>query len=353
MIIYILFTFINTGFLFFSESSFLKQKCKLLKLNYQYLERISLLVSFTISVLFIALRNIDMADDTYNYYIYFKYPNKEFEYGFFLLTLLVKSFTNNFTFFLIITTVLSLAPIYWLIGKLNNKWIYIFFYHAFITYIFNFAIIRQCIAMGIMSIAVYNLFYLNKTKFNQIIIFLFMLLLAFSFHRVSLFFIPLLLFKIIKINKKKLVIIILITLIFFLLREHILNYIFLQLIPFKSYYLEQIYGLEEFGVIPFTVFLGLHFLAMYSKKKKIINSIDPLIWINAFFLYITIFTYWFPAYGRILQFGYLNSTFLLGSITSLYYKENKVKANIIILIMFMFYIYMLTRNPYHVIPYFF
>lgn len=355
MIFYLIFTIINVSLVFVVENGMLFHISILQKLSKKKAMLFILSLSCLISIIVISSRNIEMADDTYNYYEFFNGPYTGFaEYGFFLLTKFIRLFTSNFHIFLLITTTLSIAPFYIILNKITkNKWIYLFLYHVFLLYIFNFAIIRQCIAMSLVMMGVYFFSRAKIQRVKRILLFLFFTLIGALFHRISFFILPVLLFEFITFDRKKIMLLIILPLLFIVFKEDIINFIFTSLLPEKAIYLNEQTGIENFGIIPFIVFCAIACTNILIEKKCIIQSKNNLLVnINYYFIYICLFFYWFPAYGRILQFGYLNAAFLLGSLFDsefLSKGKNKWKC---LLICLLFYIYMLSRNPYHVIPYF-
>lgn len=354
MLIYILFMFLNVSLISLSESDIIAKVCKKVNISHTLFIKLCLVISCLMSVTFIAMRDVGVADDTDSYYQFFMGPYSGFaEYGFYLLTKFIRFFTNNFHVYLFITSMIAITPIYFLISKVkNNKWVYIFLYHTFILYIFNFAIIRQCIAMGIVALGIYFLGFINASRIKRVVLYVFLILCATMFHKIALFMLPVFLFDYINLDKRKLIIIVITTLLLVIFKNHITNFVFTIIIPNKAIYLNESTGIENFGFIPFLVFTALSLLTIYLKNNKVnVENEQLLIKLNYYFMYINIFFFWFPAYGRVLQFGYLNATFLLGSFLNLNILIRSKAKYFIVIFMIIFYIYMLTRNPYHVIPY--
>lgn len=353
MIFYLFLPFIVCGIVYIVEKDKYKIFPFLTKMNKTKLINFMLILSCFICIAVLTLRNPKVADDTYNYYTFFENPYPSFaEYGFFLLAKFVRMFTSNFHIFLLVTSSISIIPFYYLVYKINNnKWVYLFLYHVFLIYIYNFAIIRQSIAMSIVFLGIFYFNQSEKTLNQRRFIFLGYILLAFLFHRISVILIPILFVDNILLNKKRIIYFIVITFILFFLKDKLLFILFNFFLPDKLIYLESQTGISSFGIIPFTVFLSVALLYIYQHNWKF--EIENIyVKVNYYFIFIALFLYWFPAYGRILQFGYLNIVFLLGNCLNFENFKKKYVKKFCFVICILFYVYLLLQNPYHVIPYY-
>ena len=308
--------------------------------------------SFLILILILTFRNIHCANDTIFYYNYFMHPEidvPKFEILYDLTNKLVYYLHGNYNCLLFVNAFLSLFPVFYVINKIKiNKYIYIFIYQTLVLYIFNFAIMRQTIAMSLLLMAVY--FYLTKEGSKKFIYYSFFVLLAIGFHKSAILFFPIILLDIVKFDKNKLVIVVLTTIFITLFRKNILIFVFELVAPDKIFYIENMNF--DFGIVPFVLFLsGIIIDSFCTLETNMFEySYNLIKKINIFMLYFCTFLCWIPLTGRFNQYGYLNLMFLLGFLYNKIY-EKKYKY-IFILILFMFYIIMLIKNPYQVIPYF-
>ncbi len=305
-------------------------------------------------ILIVGLRSNICADDTIFYYNYFMDPNVmlKFEFGYDLLNKLIYYLTGNFNCLLLVNAALSILPIFYVISKINeNRYIFILLYQSLVLYFFNFAIMRQTIAMSFCLLAVYFLITLKNNR-NKIIAYSLCFLFAIFVHRTALLFSPVILLYYFRISKKMFFSFILCSIIITVFRKPILVAVFSAFFPDKvSVYLNSFYF--DFGIVPVSLFAFGVLLKLYFSKKGKNNVIDFLSLINVCFLYLSSVLCWFPATGRLVQYGYLNLMFLLGYLYNkdLYY-DKRLKI-LFIVIMILFYFIMLLKNPYHIVPYIF
>lgn len=312
------------------------------------------IVFWTIGLIFIlivSLRSPDTAADTNVYYEFFNAPYIGFaEIGYYYLNVFVRLFTDNFNVFLFVTSVLSIGPIWYIISKQTNRWIYVFLFQVLSLYYYNFAIIRQCIAMAFIALAFY--FVLSKlyNSIKSFVIYVILFLIAFSFHRISIIFFPIYFLLKIKYSKNIIIFLSAIIILITIFHEQLLYLAFSLIAPDKTNL--YINSSISFGILPTMLFFCN--LIMYNylivSKNKIENDTKDLYIINNVFLILSVFFFWIPTYGRILQFGHLNSLFLLGNMYNKYNITKKYK-HLFLVGFIVYWLYILVSNPYNIYPY--
>lgn len=188
------------------------------------------LIVFGILVLFLILRAPSVGVDADNYKKIFEYyHNVDFsemlvrgrhEIGFKYYCKIFSLIFNNYSFFLMVTSILSMIGVYYFIKDNSKNYIqslYIFITFNFYGYFFG--ILRQCLAI---SILLYSLKFIKERKLFP---FLLSVFLAFLFHKTALVFLPLYFVYNLKIDKKKLVIWGTLIILFLIFKDYILQFI--------------------------------------------------------------------------------------------------------------------------------
>lgn len=236
------------------------------------------ILSGVVLILFATFRSnmINIDTNTYiNYYktvpsfkYLFEYNNYYFEKGYVFLNMLVSSIGLNYRFFLFITASLSISLIMTSIYKYTKYcFITLFIYFSNFYFLNELLIMRTGIAFSILFFAIRYLKY-DKKKYILLVI------LGSFFHRISLVaLLPILLFKIEFIRKRKLVLISL-AVAFILGRGGIIPFIANNLITFLPHkiiiYFEN-YEPKEASYRQLILFLPifLYFLKNFYKYKNV------------------------------------------------------------------------------------
>ena len=175
-------------------------------------------------------------------------------------------------------------------------------------------------------------------------------LIAFSFHRISIIFFPIYFLLKIKYSKNIIIFLSAIIILITIFHEQLLYLAFSLIAPDKTNL--YINSSISFGILPTMLFLCN--LIMYNylivSKNKIENDTKDLYIINNVFLILSVFFFWIPTYGRILQFGHLNSLFLLGNMYNKYNITKKYK-HLFLVGFIVYWLYILVSNPYNIYPY--
>lgn len=215
-------------------------------------------ISLILLFAFTAFRNVNLGGydaENYQSFFIFKVPylkdflkyNSEYEYGFGLFSSIIKTMINDYRFFQISYTLLSIILLKILIKKLefriNERNLFLFIYFCY-RYLWNsFVLLRQNIAVLVIWIAFFTL--LNKP-----VRYYFNLIVTFFWHKssiVNIFVFPMIrLFR--NIGKKKLILITTITSVFLLIfSQPIFNLLLLFLTKFTGMkYNRYFWGLNEF-----------------------------------------------------------------------------------------------------------
>lgn len=250
------------------------------------------ILSGLVLILFATFRSnmINIDTNTYiNYYktvpsfkYLFEYNNYYFEKGYVFLNMLVSSLGLSYRLFLFLTASLSLCLIMSSIYKYTNYcFLTLFIYFSNFYFLNELLIMRTGIAFSILFFAFRYLKY-DKKKYILLVI------LGSFFHRISLVaLLPVLLFKIKLIRKRKLVLLLLV-IAFILGRGEIIPFIANNLINFLPYkiiiYLEN-YEPKEASYRQLILFLPmfLYFFKNFNKYKDIKFFEESLL-----FLFLTI-----------------------------------------------------------------
>ena len=355
MLFYFLFMSLNVGLVYASENItdiFNRFKIQKSEDTINKMSRLLFFISLFCTILILTIRNINMSDDIAVYSNYFSSPWKGFaENSFYYFNVFVGFFTNNFHVFLLLVYCLSIGLFYYVVYKKEkNRYLYIFLFHALLIFGYNFSIIRQCVAMSVVFFDVY--LYEKNIKTQSLkqatIIYYLILILAVLIHNSSIIFLVVPLFMKLMEYRYKYQILIGGTVCLFVVKNFLLNFIFTTLIPNKAAYLNEIGNISNLGIVPAFLF-GFSAVVNFVLNKEDRNSIYANI--NLFVLYFTLFFYWFPSYGRFLQYGNYNMIFLLAPVLGNNKINKKMRLGIFFIIL-VIYMYLMMQNPYHIIPYY-
>lgn len=156
--------------------------------------------------LFVGLRGIGVGSDTATYYYHFNscgtmtvsqlFSRYKSDVGFYLFTWFFSRAFHSFNFYLWICSLIYLIPIGVLICKKSKSPLYSFFiFFCFGLFTFCLSTIRQSLAIG-LCVSAY-LFFEDKKRLLCVAF----IALAALFHYSALVFLPVLLFRVIKVNK--------------------------------------------------------------------------------------------------------------------------------------------------------
>ena len=162
-------------------------------LNLKNKEKIFLNVAFLEMLVFLGIRDVTIGTDLKNYIPYFEMIKQAdwnnffilpFEKGYFILNKILGAIGGE-NFFLFVIAFISLYGVYFSIKRYSqNYFCSIFIFITFQFYIFLFSGLRQSIAFSIIWISI------KYIKERKIIKFLLLVLLASTFHKTAIIFIP-------------------------------------------------------------------------------------------------------------------------------------------------------------------
>lgn len=320
----------------------LSQKMFKIRQNKKYL-----ILIFTILVLFLVLRDPSVGVDTDNYKEIFKYCHKvdfirlfsfsRHEVGFKYYCKLISSIYYDYTFFLMITSILSMIGVYYFIQ--NNSKNYIqstFIFITFNFYSYFFGILRQSLAI---SILLFSLTFIKKRKLFPFLLFVF---LASLFHKTALVFLPLYFVYQVKIDKLKFWIWLIFIILFVIFKNFILDFIFNYI--YKPNSLEALSGS---GYKMLVLLLGISLLSYFYQDKLLKKDRNNQLFINMTFIatLIQVLATMFSTAHRITLYYLFGIIILIPNIIRAI--ENEKVRIIVIISMYLFltvYFYYMTTS---------
>ncbi len=143
-------------------------------------------------ILLIALRSRTVGNDMVNYYNTFLsasmgyyYWDLKIEFGYKFLNWAIYKLFGNFQVLIVVMALMTICPVaYFIYKRSKNKMLSLIVYMSFNFYYYTFITLRQSAAYGIILLS-YK--YIEERK---LIKFLLIVLLAFSFHKSALIFLP-------------------------------------------------------------------------------------------------------------------------------------------------------------------
>lgn len=243
------------------------------KKNNKYINnKTCLIVMFVILLLFAGLRDSDVGSDALVYKNFFQIVSNynlldlirlnSFEIGFKILTKFCSLFCN-YNLYIFIITFISLFGFYFFIKKYSNNYLMsIFLFIVANIYIYLFCTIRQTVAISILLVSIKYVFTNEKIKFILLV------LLAASFHKTALIFMPVYLLKWIDINKIGIKKIIILYLIIFIFKRQIVS-LFINF--FYSSYNNHIISGGGYFLLLILIVLAA-FIYYFVNKKKLYNN---------------------------------------------------------------------------------
>lgn len=249
-----------------------------------------LLTIMTLLILFLIIKDDSVGVDWLNYKKIFDYAHdldlislinhERHEIGYKLYCKLIASIYYDYYFFLGITSILSLLPVYRFIKKYSSDYfLSTLIFMSFTFYSLYFGVIRSSMALSILMISID---FIQKKK---PIPFILTVLLAASFHKTALIFLPAYFLSKIKLNKKTFIIFITGASILFLSKGFLINMI--------NKIIYQDYNPEEYasGGYSMLVILLVAFIILYIFRDKLIEkNKNNFLFINMFMMAILIQT---------------------------------------------------------------
>lgn len=214
-------------------------KIKERSIDYQKKNRQSLFLFFVLMTMLIALRHETIGNDTRNYIRHFEHFSKlsweqcgkqSVDFGFAYFNKIVSLFTKDPQVFLAITAIVTVSMIYPTYRRLcEDASLTIVLYVTMSTFVFVFSGIRQMLAIGIGFLAY------NCTRNKKLIPFIFLVVLALTFHT-SAFMLALMypLYHI-RITKKWLIAVVPVLFFVFIFNEQIFTFLGLLIERFTEY----------------------------------------------------------------------------------------------------------------------
>lgn len=250
-----------------------------LKQNKKYIN-----IIFVILTLFLIVRAPEVGLDYENYGKIFEYAHEKsfvelltferHELGFKYYNKIISMIFNNYSFFLAVTSIVSIAGIYYYIKDNSKNYISsILIFVTFNYYAFLFSILRQAIAMSIL------LFSIKYIKEKKVYKFLILVVLAALFHKTALIFLPMYFIANIKISRKYLIIYLSAIAIIAVSGKYLLNLIFEYV--YKPSTLEAVSGQ---GIKMLILLVGLAIFAYCQQEKLLKQDKNNQIYINSIFM---------------------------------------------------------------------
>lgn len=151
--------------------------------------RVLLLASFLVLLFVAGGRDFTVGTDTLNYYLNFQYylrgGERETELLWHLLNRFVIAVGGDFDLLKLMASFLTLLPFYWgILKKSSQPMLSIFIYIAFYYYFYSFNIVRQCIAMSWVFLAL--AYYSPNDGFKSNVKSLLFFCIGFGFHSTAL-----------------------------------------------------------------------------------------------------------------------------------------------------------------------
>lgn len=327
------------------------------RFNYKFTKDQLILISFILVTILLvvvgSIRALDVGNDVIPYQGYFNngYSNGKIEPGYILLSNVIKFTSNNYRVLLFFLQILSVTPVMYVIYKRSPiQWLSVFMYHSMYLYVNSFNILRQAVAMAFILLAYYFLTKDESTTLKDKFLYAMCIMIAASFHIISMAFILLPIIKYIKIELKHLIILIALSIIIFVLKDEII----MQLLSIlgRPYYNDI---KISFGITTILIFSLMLLVSYSSKYQSSFSQIHNLnINIILLVLIFNLFWVWFPNHARVSQFFMLLSIIFFPDIVSTITikKSRSIVLLIVVLFFTTFYLFQLQyRDQGGVVPY--
>lgn len=297
-------------------------------------------IFFILFLILLSLRSDLIGVDLANYRFYFnrmsilsfieviRYSIKG-EFLFFLLVkIILLLFKNNFQIFLMIVALLSIVPIFKMYyQKSNNAILTIALFITVAPFSLFFSGLRQAIALGI---SVFAFRFVENKKFVK---YLFLVLIAYFFHRSAIFCLPIYFLYHSKITKKWLYFIVPLMLTIFIFNEQIFTF----LLSFNFLYEGRIVSTGAYSILILLVLFSIYCF-VFPSKLEITNEFIGLRNILLFSVIIQMFA---PLHSTVMRINYyylLYIPILIPKVKELCDRKNKRFLDMSIFLMSIFFI---------------
>lgn len=313
-----------------------------IKKNIKYL-----LLIWGILVLFLIVRDPSVGVDTKNYQEIFEYTHEKgfiellsigrHELGFKYYSKIISMIYNNYSFFLMITSVLSmLGVLFFIKDNSKNYFSSLLIFITFNFFGYYFGILRQVLAISVLLISIKYIKERNLWKF------VFCVLLASLFHKTSLVFLPLYFIAYIKIDKTKFIVWISAIFIFLIFKQWILDFIINYIFEPSSFNVKIGEGYKML------IFLsGLSVLCYFIQDKLVEQDKNNQLFINMVFLATiiqTIATVFSVAYRVTFYYAFAIIILIPNIIELIKNRKFKIGINVLMYILLTLYYLHMTSD---------
>lgn len=254
-------------------------------LNIKNKEKIFLIVAFIEMLLFLGLRDTTIGTDLKNYIPYFNMIKQadwnnlfilKFEKGYIVLNKIISIFGSE-NFFLFIVAIITLSGVYFSIKNFSKNYFFsVFIFVTFQFYIFQFSGLRQAIAF---SIVLMSLKYIRE---RQLFKFIITIIIASTFHKTAIIFIPAYWISQNKVTIKSIGVFLGVFIILYIIKTPILTFITKYM--YSTYDVSTTAGGYMMLILLFTIFI---FFTLIRNKNAEINENND-IWFNMLMIAILI-----------------------------------------------------------------
>lgn len=326
-----------------------------LKTKYNNYDKLKKQLIFLLTVqmtLILALRSETIGVDMQGYirnFKYFKYYdfqtvlNSRYEIGYKLFYKFVLLFTDNQQVLLAVIAIMCIFPVGYFIYK-NSKMPFLsfFIYVTLNYYSFTFSGVRQAIAISLILLSY------NFIKQRKLFKFTLLILLATSFHKTALFFLPAYFLCKVKINKFTIASILFIDALVFVFRREVMNLLAMNF--YKGYEVVETNAYTWLVVCCFILFLGF-----IVYKEVLLKNPEA----NAYYIFlvtgisIMLLTSVGTNVMRLADYYYIFVILFIPEIMQTLKDKKSIVliGYIVILILCAFYMKFLNDNGYGIVPY--
>lgn len=298
---------------------------------------------FAILIFIVGFRTIEVGTDTVNYKMYFDVVESGkplfVEPGWLAINHFITFFNGSYETLMLLVTLLTLIPVYWACRKYSiNPTLSLFFYITLYFYFYSFNISRQLLAISFVLMSFHFL------KENRKLSFVFLVLLASTFHTSALIVLPALFID--KIPDKPILYIsaiVVSALVGLFGTESI--YDFISLTSYSNY----LYKLELGNTVGNAIYLLLLngfflFILYFSGKREV--------YFKLFFLYIVLTNIFvrIPLGSRLIMYFSVIQVLYLPLFIYTNRKENNIFL-IAVVIIYAFTIFFKTFGAGDILPY--
>ncbi|MBQ8472246.1 MAG: EpsG family protein [Bacilli bacterium] len=313
-------------------------------------------IIFIFLVLFLVLRSPSVGVDTDNYKKIFEYCHevdflKLFTHGrhevaYKYYCKFISTIYNNYSFFLMVTSVLSMIGVYYFIkdnskNYLNSLLIFI----TFNFYGYFFGILRQSLAISIL------LYSLKFVKNRKLLKFLLAVFLASLFHKTALVFLPIYFVYNLKINKKIIITWAVFIGVFLIFKNVILNFIFEYI-----YKPESLEALSGDGYKMLILLFAVSIASYFYQDKLLKQDKNNQLFINMTFIATIIqvlATIFSTAYRVTLYYSFAIIIVIPNILKLIENKKLRIILTILMYLVLILYFYLMTTKLVNYVEYHF